>query len=108
MRCTMLAIAFAFGLGQVAKAEIIYLACTGTLLQSQTVSFLGIPPSPSMGIERLLPLKIATARPHDHSAGWGQAHAGVNGMTALDGGDADAIAGGLSPSWRITDSQERP
>src|SRR5258707_13385025 len=24
-------------------------------------------------------IEIATARPHDHSAGWGQAHAGVNG-----------------------------
>jgi len=37
-------------------------------------------------------IEISTAGPHDRSAGWGQAHAGVNGMTALDGGDANAIA----------------
>ena|SRR5258708_7767760 len=37
-------------------------------------------------------IEIATARPYDHSAGWGQAYAGVSGMTALDGRDADAIA----------------
>ena len=37
-------------------------------------------------------IEIAAARSHDHSAGRGQTHAGVDGLTAFNGGDADAIA----------------
>src|SRR5437870_608589 len=37
-------------------------------------------------------IEIAAARSHDHPTGRGQAHAGVNGLTALNGGETGAIA----------------
>ena len=37
-------------------------------------------------------VEIAGARTHDHSATWGQSHAGVERFAILDGGDAGAIA----------------
>src|ERR1700680_3875253 len=51
-------------------------------------------------IEFLLPhqidqdagIEIAAARAHDHPAGWGQSHAGVDRFAAPDRGDAGAIA----------------
>src|SRR5258708_15079271 len=35
-------------------------------------------------------IEIAAARSHDHPTGRGQTHAGVNGLTAFNGGDAGA------------------
>ena len=37
-------------------------------------------------------IEIAAARAHNHPAGRGQAHAGVDGLAALDRGDAGAVA----------------
>src|ERR1700730_4944347 len=37
-------------------------------------------------------IEIAAARAHDHPAGWGQSHAGVDRFAAFDRGDACAIA----------------
>ena len=37
-------------------------------------------------------IEIATARAHDHPAGWGQSHAGVDRFSAFDRGDACTIA----------------
>ena len=37
-------------------------------------------------------IQIAAARSHDHPAGRGQTHAGVNGLTAFNGGETGAIA----------------
>src|ERR1700680_3519639 len=37
-------------------------------------------------------IEIAGARAHDHPAGWGQSHAGVDRLTTFDRGDACAIA----------------
>ena len=37
-------------------------------------------------------IEIAAARPHDHPTGWGQTHAGVNGLAAFNGSETGAIA----------------
>src|SRR5258707_10021470 len=37
-------------------------------------------------------IEIAAARSHDHPTGRGQTHAGVNGLTAFNGGETGAIA----------------
>ncbi len=52
------------------------------------------------GVEVLFPqqvyqnarIEIAAARPHDRPSGRGQAHAGIYGLAAFDGGDTGAIA----------------
>ena len=37
-------------------------------------------------------IEVAAARSHDHPTGRGQTHAGVNGLTAFNGGETGAIA----------------
>ena len=37
-------------------------------------------------------IEITAASSHDHSAGWGQTHAGVNGLAGSHGGETGTIA----------------
>ena len=61
-------------------------------------------------------IEITAARAHDHPAGWGQSHAGVDRFAGFDRSDACAIAemgdhqavGQPLPSWRRIDLHERP
>ena len=46
----------------------------------------------SREIDQNARIEIAAAGAHDHSAGRGQSHAGIDGLAALDRGNARAVA----------------